>query len=241
MTTAPNGKVPPFVKDANNSHKVSNRGMLSGICLLVSLLSLAIAMIAGAKLAFDVFSSGFQNTLDNGLAGLGAKLVAVGLAYAIGWGVALFGIHALGNLVLPIFIKAYGWLTLAGICLLYIMIINKLFAQAYSLPKFIAFCIMLLAGMLALLGLHLLIEDHSLVPFAFPLFIISLVHLFLIVYHYVFMDAVEYGYIWGDAAIFLGMGILSTLMLAHLGLLNGLRQRIDRIFKRVNGHLTPIS
>lgn len=234
-----NGKVPPFVTNTTSRRKVSNRGMLSGICLLVSLSSLAVAMLGGAKLTYDVFSNGFAYTMTN-IGELVAKLAAVTLAYGIGWVVALFGIRSLGNLVLPIFIRIYGWATLAGICILYGLVIIKLFQQVYTLPKFIAFCIILLAGMLALLGLHLVLEDHSLVPFAFPLFIINLCHLFLIVFHYVFTDTVKYEYIWGDAAVFLGMGILSSLMLAHLGLLNSLRRRIDRTFSRVNGHLTPI-
>jgi hypothetical protein len=101
--------------------------------------------------------------------------------------------------------------------------------------------LMMGAALIALIGLHLIIEKHNLVPFSFPILAISLAHLILIVFHYVFvpLEPEKYRYIWGDVFFFLFTGVVSGLMLAHFGIMNGFRNRIDRIFERQNKHFVP--
>ena len=220
----------------NRNGRLSQRGMLSVMSLLISLLSLGLSMLAGAWVAFGILTEGLVNQV-----GMSTRILVVGLAYGIGWIVSLFGIRVLGNLILPIFIRVYAWVTLVGICVLQIAIIVKLFSQAYSFTKFNLYMLMMGASLIALIGLHLIIEKHNLVPFSFPLLAISLAHLILIVFHYVFvpLEADKYRYIWGDVFFFLFTGAVSGLMLAHLGLLNGFRNRIDRTFDDQNKHFVP--
>ena len=68
-----------------------------------------------------------------------------------------------------------------------------------------------------------------------PILIISLVHLYIIVYHYVMTPKVNYGYIWFDTIFLLFMGLISSLMLARLGLLSPIRNKIDGMFRAGNG------
>lgn len=159
----------------------------------------------------------------------------------IGWLVALFSIRSLGNLILPFFIKVYAWITVVGVSVLQIAIIAKLFKQAYNLPKFGAYVLMFGAGIIALVGLRLILERHSLSPFSFPFLFISLAHLYLIVFHYVFVpeDKVKYDYLWGDITFFLITAIISLLMLAHFGLLDGVRRGLERIFGQQNTPFIP--
>jgi hypothetical protein len=210
--------------------------MLSVLILLISAISLGIALAGGAWVGFTVLLEGMS-----GQTNMLPKIVAIGLAYLVGWLVALFGIRTLGNLILPFFIRVYAWLTLAGVSVLQIAIISKLFKQAYSMPKFGVYVLMFGVGLGALVGLHLILEKHTLAPFSFPILFISLAHLYLIVFHYVFVpeEKVKFDYLWGDVIFFLITSAVSLLMLAHLGLLNGLRRWLERVFSQQNTQFVP--
>ncbi len=190
-------------------------------------------MLSGAFVAAAVI--GFK--LERVMVNLFPILLVVGLSYAVGWGVALVGIRLFNNLVLPYVMNLYAWGTLAGILVLYAVILQRLFWQAYEFPNFVKYVVVMGAAFAALLGFHLLIEDHSLRPFSAPLLIFNLAHLYLIVIHYVFMDTVDYGKLIYDILFFLGMTGVSIFMMIHVGVLAGVRGAIDRMFeKNPNGH-----
>jgi len=88
------------------------------------------------------------------------------------------------------------------------------------------------AAFAALLGFHLLIENHSLRPLSVPLLIFNLGHLYLIVVHYVFMSQVLYEKLIYDILFFLGMTAISVFMMIHVGVLAGVRSKIDRLFEK---------
>ncbi len=207
--------------------------MLSVTALLISLVSLAIAMTGGGAMAYGVLAAPNANTIVK-IEDIVAKLVALGLAYAIGWLVALFGIRVLGNLIMILSIKIYSWVILVGICALYIIIISKLYEQDFALKNYITYIMVMVAGLVALIGLHLLIEGQRMASFSIPILIISLAHLYIIVYHYVFVPN-RASFIWYDTVFLLFMGLISSLMLARLGLLAPIRNKIDGMFKEGNG------
>jgi hypothetical protein len=253
-------KTPPFVFDNDvnratnepasrsrplpNNHQQqsgypSNRGMLSVVIFLISALSMGIGLAAGAWVGFRILQNGIS---DIPAGELFAGIAAAGLAYGVGWIVGLFGIRMLANFILPYAMAAYAWVTLIGLSVLQIAIISKLFNQAYNTEKFIFYVILFGAGIVALIGIHLLIEDHNLMPFSLPILIISLCHLYLIVFHYVFMpseNVTSYGYLWGDTVFFLVTAIVGVLMLAHLGVLSGFRSNIDRAFENTKPLVPP--
>jgi hypothetical protein len=223
-------KVRPFLQEKQD-YKPSTRGMLSIVTLLISLGTLTLALGGGAKLIFDVFDGG----LVNSLAGIWPKIIALGIAYLFGWAIALLCIRAYCNLILPMFLKAYAWLCLAGIGVLYVKIIQKLYMQAYDAPRYWAYLFMMLGGMVVLVGLHLILEDHDLRPFAIPLLFIAMIQLFAIVYRYVFSVEANPAKLAGDLFFFIAMTAISALMLAHLGVLAPVRRRIDSWFAKANG------
>ena len=204
--------------------QVSQRGMLSIVMLLVSLGTLGIAMVGGAKLAYDLLG-GKPNP------GVVAAVVALGITYALGWLTAMVAIRVYGNLILPILINLIMWALLAGICYLYIEIMRRLYDQKYEFVNFVKYVAVMLAGLLALVGLHLVVEDHNLRPFSFPLLFLSMIQLGLIVYRYVFRGG-ESIFIIGDLFFLFGMSAFSILMLAHVGLLDPLRTRFTNYFDR---------
>jgi len=204
---------------------VSQRGMLSVVMLLVSVSTLGIAMIGGAKMVHDILS---PKDIEMHVF---APLVVLAIAYAVGWLTAMVGIRVYGNLILPMLINLFAWVCLAGVCYLYLEILKRLYDQKYELVNFIKYVVVMLAGLAALVGLHLIVEDHNLRPFAIPLLIISMFQLGLIVFKYVF-DNGETVYLLGDLFFLFGMAAFSIMILAHVGLLQPLRARFTNYFDK---------
>lgn len=227
MNGSPNNPRGPSSMLSRNGNRLSQRGMLSLLMLLASMGALSFALIGGAKLILDIFSIG----LFNSLSGISTKAVVVGLAYAVGWITAMIAIRVYGNLVLPFVINFLTWGCLIGVCALYVLILQRLYDQAYDLPHYFAYLMVVATGLAAMVGLHLIIEDHDLRPFSIPLLIISLIQLGLIVFRYVFTDA-NPTFLWKDLFFFLSMAAFAYLMLAHIGLLKPLRTRLTNYFDR---------
>jgi hypothetical protein len=202
--------------------------MFSILMFLGSIGALSFALLGGAKLVLDIFTVGLINSLD----GLGTKVVVIGLAYAVGWVTAMIAIRVYGNLVLPFVINFFIWGCLIGVCALYVLILQRLYIQEYDLFRFWAYLIILVSGLGAMVGLHLIIEDHDLRALSIPLLVICMIQLGLIVFRYVFTTTANPGYLWRDLLFFLVMGGLAYLMLAHIGLLSPLRTRLTNYFDR---------
>ncbi len=207
---------------------ISQRGLLSISMLLFSVGGLTIAMLAGAKLVFDIFSVGLVNSLDT----LGIKVIVVGLAYIVGWMTSMLAIRVYGNLVLPFIINIFIWAILIGICSLYLLVLQRLFNQEYDTLHFIAYILIMMAALVGMVGLHLIIEGHTLRPLAIPLLMINLIQLGLIVFRYVFVPDANAGYLINDLIFFAVMAAFSLFMLAHIGLLAPLRTRLTNYFDK---------
>ena len=110
----------------------------------------------------------------------------MGFTFFFGWGIGLVCIRVFGNRFYPVIIKLYTWGCLFAAGVLYIKIIQKLYKQEYDNPKLGMYVIIMLGVLFILLCLHLLLKDQDPRPFAIPLLIVSVVHLLVIVYHYVF-------------------------------------------------------
>jgi len=194
--------------------------------LLVSVGTLAIAMIGGAKVANEILKGSTESKI-----GIFAPVVMLGVAYGVGWLTAMVGIRVYGNLILPILINLFMWACLAGICYLYLEIIVRLLLQEYDVWRFLKYVVVMLAGLAALIGLHLIVEDHNLRPFALPLLIMCVIQLGLNVYRYVFIGGKSI-YLLGDLFFLFGMAGVAITMLAHVGLLDPLRTRFTNHFDR---------
>jgi hypothetical protein len=215
----------PRKDQSHHSYKVSQRGLMSVIMLILSVGALGIAMLGGARMVLNLLGEGSGK-------GFVAPVIALALAYAVGWLSAMFGIRVFGNLILPILINLFTWVCLAGVCILYIEIISRLYDQQYTLLKFGKYVIVMFAALAAMVGLHLVIEEHNLRLFSVPLLILTMVHLGVIVIRYVFVMEYNPIYIFGDLIFLLGMGGFAIMMLAHMGLLDPLRNRFTNYFDR---------
>ncbi len=205
---------------------VDTRGMLSISTMFVSLAALTVSLGGAAKLILDIFDDGLADNLN----GLLVKVSVLGLAFLFGWGIGLVSIRSFGNLVYPLIIRIYIWVSLGAVSILYIKVIQKLYLQKYDGMHFWAYLVILLGGLFVLICLHLLIEGHDLRPFAIPLLIVSVLQLFVIVFRYVFEANPNGWMFFGDFTIFIVMISISALMLMHIGILSPLRDRIGEIF-----------
>ena len=201
--------------------------MLSILMLMASMGGLGFALVGGAKLVLDILGAGLENSLPT----LPPKALVIGLAYAVGWITAMIAIRIYGNLVLPFIINFLIWGCLIGVCALYVLILQRLYDQTYNLLRFWAYLMIVAAGLGAMVGLHLIVEGHDLRPLSIPLLVISMIHLGLIVFRYVFTVA-NPAYLWTDLIFFLVMGSFGYLMLAHIGLLSPLRTQLTSYFDR---------
>ena len=227
------GTSPSPTQPHGKNGQVSQRGMLSLVMSLVSLGTLSIAMLGGAKMAYNLLDPTKQAQ-----PGLIAAVIALGITYALGWLTAMVAIRVYANLILPILLNWLMWACLAGICYLYVEILERLYLQQYSFMKFWKYVFVMIAGLAVLVGLHLIIEDHNLRPFSFPLLFISMIQLGLIVYRFVFVGGNSI-YILGDLFFLFGMSGFSILMLAHVGLLDPLRSRFTSYFDQNSVAIRP--
>jgi hypothetical protein len=196
--------------------------------LLLSIGGLTFSLLGGARLIFDIFSIGLLNSLT----GIATKIIVVSLAYLVGWLCAMVAIRVYGNLVLPVIINLFIWGCLIGVCSLYLLILQRLFMQSYDDAHFLAYLLTIVAGIGAMVGLHLILEDHDLRPLSVPLLVINLIQLGLIVYRYVFTTGFNSSYLLNDVFFFLLMSAFSIFMLVHIGLLAPLRARLANYFDR---------
>ena len=220
---------PPTQPRNGNGRKVSQRGLLSIAMLILSMGAFGIAALAAAKMVSDVLG---ENTGTPTVAAV-VQIIVVGLAYAVGWVTAMVAIRVYGNLVLPMLIKWCAWGCLAMVCYLYLAILKRMYAQPDDLGRFIKYLLVMTGGLGAMVGFHLIIEDHDLRPFSVPLLLISLSQLGMIVFRYVFDTAdVKVWFLWKDLAFFFMMTTVSVFMLAHWGILEPLRAQLSNYFDR---------
>jgi hypothetical protein len=216
-------------KDHGNGHKVSQRGLFSLAMMLICVGGFGGAALGGAKIVLDVL----RGSSDVDFVVVIAQVIVITLAYAVGWITAMVAIRVYGNLVLPILINLFTWGCLLAICYLYIAIMQRMYTQPADNFRFFKYLVVMAGGLMALVGFHLIIEDHDLRPFSIPLLIISMIQLGVIVFRYVFdTENVHAGFLWKDLLFFFMMSIVAISMLVHLGILEPFRTRLTNYFDR---------
>ena len=207
--------------------RVSERGLFRLVLTVISVFSLLVMMTGWLKLTLDIFDLGLTAVLETGF---WSKVITLGLAFLFGWLTAVLSIRVYNNLVLPLIISGLIWIVLAGVGFLYVAIISRLFKQEYTNERFVGYMLMMAAGVLVLVGLHLILDGHDLRPHAIPLLVIAMGQLFVIVYRYIFTTDVRSVLLINDILFFVAMITISGLMVAHVGILTPARRFISKLF-----------
>lgn len=220
---------------ANNSANVSPLGIFSTLISLISIITIGYALLSGAWFIYSMINSGPNNgnqpqnsaplaeaghqndtaETDGALFETPAKMIVIGAVYLTGLVLSLLGVRALRNFWLPWIIQIYAWVVLAGILILQTLIISRLYQQEYQFLNYIKYLFLFGASLVALVGLHLVLKQHSLMPFGLAILLASLGHLYLMVYHYVFATGVDYTKVWGDLGFLFVTTIVGILMLTR--------------------------
>ena len=224
--------VQPSRSPVKSDNNLSQLGVFSSLVSAISMISMGAALISGAWFAYSVLVLELKNNIL-------PKVIIVGLAYGIGWIFSAFGIRVLGNFWLPYVLRFYTWVVLSGIISLQVLIMFRLYRQEYEFSNYVRYLSLFGAGMLALVGLHIILERHSLIPFGVFILLTSLGHFYLIVYHYLFTLDVLYEKVWGDLIFLFVTTTVSLLMLAHFGMLDRLRNFMDRTFTPIDNPFVP--
>ncbi len=223
-------KAPPFHQPEATLSYSKNTKILSAPAQLamlgISLLNLALAMLSVVYVAFQVLVEKKLTMREHII----AIAIIIGVVYFVGWVVALIGIRRFHNLILSFLIEIYAWVTSIGIAALYLLIINRIYDKDYGVSEFSKYTLLMLVAIAGLVGLHLLLKDHSLQMLSFPLLLICLYHLYSIVYHYIFAPKMQYNKFAWDFLFFLGATVMGILMVSHIGLLAMPRSLISHLF-----------
>ncbi|MGC1377339.1 MAG: hypothetical protein WA821_14000 [Anaerolineales bacterium] len=220
------GAVPPFFEETPPGPPEKTAQIMRPAMMVVGAAILLISMLGAGKLLVEILISG-----PSGIDTLGAKLLWIAIPFLVGWIVSLIDIRVMNSLVLPLIIRGFIWLTLFGILSIYVRIINRLYTGTFTADHYLRYSLVLAVGFAALVGLHLLIEDHDLRPYSIPILIMALIHLLVAVVHYVFQNG-NPAFAVGDMIYFFLMLSIFILMVLHLGLLNPLRRTVDRLVQR---------
>lgn len=219
------GSVPPFIDEPPPAPQRKATQMARATLMLVGSVTLLISMLGVGKLLWDILTDGIDH-----MDGLWAKLLWLVIPFLVGWIVSLIDIRVMNNLVQPLIIRGFIWLTLGGILAVYLRIIFKFYTETFAPDHSIHYWLVFFAGFAIMVGLHLLIEDHDLRPYAMPILIVALFHLLIAVLHYAFQDG-DPAFAMGDMLFFIFMLASCMLMAMHLGLLNPFRRMVDRWFQ----------
>jgi hypothetical protein len=188
--------------------------------------ALLMLVFSVGKLLLEILNTGFPD-MDT----LCAKLLWIAILFLTGWVVSLIGIRLLNNLVLPLIICGFIWLTLFGILAIYMLTICRLYTETFSPVCCLYHSLLFATGFAVLVGLHLLIEDYDLRPYSIPILVMVLIHFFVAVSHYVVLKG-HLACAINDAICLSVMLFICILMALHLGLLNPLRRTVDRLVQR---------
>jgi hypothetical protein len=194
---------------------------------------LTLALVAGAKVLWDILFEGAEKTIVSELL---AKIVVLSLAFIFGWVVSLVSIRALHNLILPLVIRLYALFIALGIAAAYLRVASKLISDNKFDPNvhYLRYSLVLTGLFFVLAGLHLLIENHDARLFSLPILLAVLFHLVVIVVHYVFVPDSNprspIAGIVGDLYFFLLVLIQVVLIATNLPFVNSLQRVIDEIF-----------
>ena len=223
------GSVPPFIEEPPHTTTLQSKTtqVMRMVLMMVGSITLLTSMAGIAKLLWDILSDGLPKENDM----LAAKLLWLVIPFLVGWIVSLIDIRVMNSLVQPLIIRGFLWLTLIGILFVYLRVIFKFYNESFAQDHYIHYWLVFLTGFVGMVGLHLLIEDHDLRPYAMPILVVALFHLFLAVFHYAFQDG-KPAYAMGDMLFFVFMLGMCMLMAMHIGLLNPLRHTLDKMFRQ---------
>ena len=205
-----------ITKNANLVRPLSNQPQHSQSLLLVSAILMSTSLLAfvldfagGVILIRDyLFSS--DSASDYQLGRLAAQVVSLGLVFVMAWVVALISIHVLKNAFYPLVLRLTAVFVSLTMSALYgLGIYHCYYEQSFSLFKY-ALVLVVCCGVLA--AFYLLTEVADLRFMSLPLIGALVVHIYSLVFHYVFGNVKDPFFILRDLFLIILVVFLLKLM-----------------------------
>lgn len=150
------------------------------LSMAASVILLTSSLVSGGYVTFLYLRS------DAGQAFFIEKLLASGVVFLFGLGVAAAGVHVLKMWPISWFTTAFAWLCIFAAALVYTYVIVRLHdGSEYTLPRFLKHGTALTATLLACITLHQIKPYHALRYFAAPIFILTVAHAQVILVYFV--------------------------------------------------------
>lgn len=176
-------------------------------------LTLLMAFLVGIKLVYEFLFSSDKAPFN--LISLFAQIVSVLLLFSLAWGSGLISIKVLNNRIYPLILWVACIFVSLGMVIIYLWGVYKCYNEMdLGVAKYAA---VLFAGYLVLVAFALLSERIALLVMAVPLGAAVLLHIFLLVFHYVVYGAQTWEFVFKDLSLMAIVAILLGLM-AALGL-----------------------
>ena len=188
----------------------------------LTIISLLADILGLGKLAYDVIVQG--NVSD-----LLIKVLLLALAFLFGVGLGYLGMKGFKNTTIPSVARLYAWIYLGITCASYFGVAVVFSRQDYTFITFLAFVLVVAAELLAIMGLHVVIEELDLRLLSIPLLSVAAFHIILILYRYILTAARVTFHLVGDLFFFIGMTMVSSAMYGDIGFATMLRRILQRI------------
>jgi len=174
------------------------------------------------KLAYDI-------VVINDLSDAFFKVILLVVVFVFGMGLGVLSIRGFDNWAFRSVARFFAWVYLGIACLSYFGITVVLYRQAYSIEAFGTFVLVMITELLAILSLHVVIEDHDIRPFSYPIFAVAAIQAFLALHRYVLVSVPVSAYLAGDLFFFLGMTLVGSAMLGDIAFASLIKRVIDEI------------
>lgn len=191
----------------------------------ITLISLLADILGLGKLAYDVIVS--RNFSD-----LPIKVLLLLLGFLFGISLGYLGIKGFKSKTIPSVVRLYAWIYLLITCASYIGIAISINQQNYTIGSFLAFGLVLITELLAIVGLHVVVEDIDLRLFSIPILTASAFHLLLVINRYILSGSKVSIHIVGDLLFFLGFTTVGSAMYGDIGFQTMIGRIKERIFFR---------
>ncbi|RMF44254.1 MAG: hypothetical protein D6755_09380 [Anaerolineae bacterium] len=176
----------------------------------ITLMTLYPAMLAGAFVGYQILFLGQRPPLNE----FTAELITIGLGFMAGVGCLSYGIDRLHIPYLPFLARVGAVLTISGGVIIQAKMISKLLLENYTFGKFVLHLTLLLLSCFVVALLDHVHPRPMRAQYAIPILILEVIHLNIMVIHYVLIGAKSPATVLGDLTLFT---TIITLALAFLG------------------------
>jgi len=185
--------------------------LINTFLMTFGLLAFAVAFISGLKLLV-LYLGDHPDVPPPTIDLLFAQVISLALLFMLGWGISLISIQFLRNRVYPYILVGAGILVSVGMAAIYGRGILKCYNE--SELNIWKYAVVLFGCYLVLAAFYLLTEKANLRMMVLPLLGVLALHIFLMVFHYIFWGSVNSNFVYLDLGFIAILAILMRLMVA---------------------------